>query len=273
MRILISVDMEGIAGVTGRDDVTPGNVNYERFRHQMTYEANAAIEGAYAAGATSVVVNDSHGSMRNLLYEELDPRAELISGHNKLLGMVEGAQDADAALFIGYHAKAGALHAVMDHTISGAQIHNWRLNGLEVSEAEINAALLGHFGVPVLLTTGDDRLARDLAERLPGVVTVVVKFALDHRVARNLPRTQVFEAIRSQSREAVSRHEAAPIFRVPGPVQFQIEFTRSFYAEAASILPVVQRVDGRTIAVEGQDVLEAWRWAYGALKIASSGDS
>lgn len=273
MRILISVDMEGIAGVTGREDVMPGNINYERFRRQMTQEANAAVDGAFEAGADSVVVNDSHGQMRNLLYEELDPRAELISGRNKMLAMVEGGQDADGAVFIGYHARAGSPRAVMDHTISGAQVHNWRMNDQAVSEAEINAALLGFYGVPVLMASGDDRLADEIHERLPGVATVIVKYALDHRAARSKPRADVFRGIRDTCREAVTALSQAPVFRLQGPVSFELEFTRSFYAEAAALMPTVTRIDGRTIQVSGQDVVEAWRWAYSALQLAGSGDS
>lgn len=121
--------MEGIAGVTGRSDITPGNWDYERFRHQMTNEANAAVQGAFLGGAETVIVPDSHGGMRNLLYEELDPRADLISGHNKMLTMVEGGQEADGAIFVGYHARAGSEAAVMDHTISGAMVHHWFVDG------------------------------------------------------------------------------------------------------------------------------------------------
>ncbi|MCL5115960.1 MAG: M55 family metallopeptidase [Firmicutes bacterium] len=273
MRILISVDMEGIAGVTGREEIMRGHHDYERFRHLMTAEANAAIAGAFDGGADSVVVNDSHGGMRNLLYEELDPRAELISGHNKVLTMVEGGQDTQGALFIGYHARAGTGGAVMDHTISGAQVHNWFLNGTPVSEAEINAALLGHYGVPVLLVSGDDKIAREVNERLPGVATAIVKHGMDHRAARALPRSVVLQRLHDASQEAVSTSARAPIHRVPGPVTFRLEFTRSFYAEVASLMPSVVRLDGRTIEVTGQDIVEAWRWASSALRLGSTGDN
>lgn len=272
MRILISVDMEGIAGVTGRAEIAPGHSDYERFRRLMTAEANAAIQGAFDGGADSVVVNDSHGGMRNLLYEELDDRAELISGHNKVLTMVEGGQDADGALFIGYHARAGSTRGVMDHTISSLQVHNWFMNGVAVSEAEINAALLSHFGVPVLLVSGDDQIAAQIAERLPGTRTVIVKYGLDHRAARSLPRTTVWQMIREASSQAVRAPRPA-VHPPANPVTFRLEFTRSFYAEIASLMPIVKRIDGRTIEVQGADVVEAWRWASSALRLGSTGDN
>lgn len=273
VRILISVDMEGIAGITGRDEVMRGHSDYERFRHWMTQEANAAVAGAFDGGADSVVVNDSHGGMRNLLYEELDPRAELISGHNKALTMVAGGEEADGAIFVGYHARAGTMAAVMDHTISGAQVHNWLMNGRPVSEAEINSALLAHYGVPVLMVSGDDKIAAEVEERLPGIRTVIVKYGIDHRTARSLPRDVVLTRIHQETRQAVAQRDRAPLHRMEGPVTFRLEFTRSFYAEVAALIPIVARVDGRTIEVQGKDVVEAWRWALSALKVGSTGDS
>lgn len=272
MRILISVDMEGVAGVSGRQEVVPGNQDYERFRHMMTQEANAAVAGAFAGGATSVVVNDSHGSMRNLLYEELDPRAELIAGHNKILTMVEGCQGADGALFIGYHARAGSEAAVLDHTISSVQVHNWFMDGHPVSEAEINAAILAFYGVPLLMVSGDDKIAAQVQERLPGVETVVVKYGIDHRAARSLPHAAVLSNIQERAQKVVKAARPTPA-APPTPVTFRLEFTRSFYAEVASVMPIVSRIDARTIEVRGSDVIEAWRWAVSALRLASTGDN
>ncbi|PSR21753.1 MAG: hypothetical protein C7B45_09735 [Sulfobacillus acidophilus] len=272
MRILISVDMEGIAGVTGRLEILPGQQDYDRFRHLMTEEANAAITGAFAGGATSVVVNDSHGQMRNLLYEALDPRAELISGHNKVLTMVEGCRGAHGALFIGYHARAGSQAAVLDHTISSVQVHNWFMNGRPVSEAEINAEILAYYGVPLLMVSGDDKIAAQVQERLPGVETVIVKYGIDHRAARSLPRAQVLDSIQRCAEKVVRGAQplaAAP----PQPVTFELEFTRSFYAEVACLMPVVTRIDARTVEVSGANIIEAWRWALSALRLASTGDN
>jgi D-aminopeptidase len=174
MRVYISVDMEGVAGVVHQDQTDPVDPRhageYNRFRRLMPGEANAAIEGALAAGASAVLVNDSHWLMRNLLAEELHPAAELLSGGPKLRSMVEGVElGFDAALFVGYHARAGAPHAIIDHTYT-SRVHEARLNGRPVGELAINAALAGTYGVPVAMVSGDLALAAEASELLgPGV--------------------------------------------------------------------------------------------------------
>ena len=167
MRVYISVDMEGVAGVVHEDQTDPIDPRhageYNRFRRLMTGEANAAIEGALAAGAKTILVNDSHWLMRNLLAEELHPAAELLSGGPKLRSMVEGVDEGfDAALFVGYHARAGTGHAIIDHTYT-SRVHEARLNGQPVGELAINAALAGTYGVPVALVSGDQALAAEAA--------------------------------------------------------------------------------------------------------------
>ncbi len=271
MRVLISVDMEGIAGVTGHDDVAPGTAQYERFRRLMTAEANAAVSGAFAAGAKSVVVNDSHDGMRNILYEELDARAELISGYNKPLCMVQGAAGAQAAVFIGYHAMAGTARAVLDHTISGAQTHNWYLNGVRVGEAQLNAALCGHFDVPVVAVSGDDKLAVQVQATLPGARSIVVKESLDREAARNLPRGQVLEMIATEVAAAVRDCAKVTPLRAPGVATIRVEFSRAGLADLAGLLPEAKRIDDRTLEVAGANVVEAWRRADVMLRLCGSG--
>jgi D-amino peptidase len=273
MRVLISVDMEGIAGVSGPDDILHGRYNYDRFRRLMTEEANLAVAGAFQAGADSVVVNDSHDGMRNVMYEHLDERAELISGFNKQLCMVEGVDQADAAVFIGYHAWAGTAQATMDHTISGGQIHNWWLNGELVGESQINAAIAGQFGVPVVFVSGDDKLAQQIQATLPGTRTAVVKYALDGSVVRSRPLSEVRRLIREGVAEAVAARQAIPVKKVDGPAIFRMEFKRSTHAEVACLLPMVERIGPRTVEVSGRDVVEAWRLAFGAMRLGSTCDA
>src|SRR6266571_4292408 len=172
MRVYISVDMEGVAGVVHESQTDPTNpacaAEYARFRRLMTAEANAAIEGALAAGATKLVVNDSHWFMRNLLAEELHQAAELLSGDPKPQSMVEGIDGGfDAAVFIGYHARAGTRHAILDHTYAD-RIHDVRLNGRPVGELGINAAFAGVAGVPVALVSGDSARAGGRLSDDPG---------------------------------------------------------------------------------------------------------
>ena len=272
MRVLISVDMEGISGVVARSDTMAGTPSYERFRRRMTEETNAAIRGVFKGGATSVVVNDSHGSMKNLLYEEIDERAELISGSGKVLCMVAGGPGSQAACFVGYHAWAGTAHAVLDHTISSKHTANWWLNGERVGEAQINAALLGFYGVPVVLVTGDQALAQQVASTLPQARRVVVKESIDRQTARSLPPGEVLRLIESEAETAVRAAAAIEPLRREGPQTFRIEFTLTSYAEAACLWPDVVRIDDRTVEIAGQDMLDAWRRAYATLQLASSGD-
>lgn len=272
MKVLISVDMEGIAGVSGRDEVARGTSEYERFRRLMTEEANAAAAGAALAGADEIWVNDSHGGMRNLLYEHLDERAELISGFNKPLCMMEGVEGADAVVCIGYHAWAGTARAALDHTISGAQVHNWWLNGTRVGEIQINAALAGHFGAPIVLASGDDKLAQQVRATLPGTATVVVKHALDQLTVRSRPLAAVRRDIQEGVQAAVQNRQAVQPVRIEGPVTFQIEMVRATHAEVACWFPTVERIDARTIAVTADDVATAWRMAMGALLLGSTAD-
>src|SRR2546426_12634919 len=195
MRTYISIDMEGIAGVVHESQTAPTTpafaAEYGRFRRLMTAEANAAVEGALAAGATRVLVNDSHWFMRNLVAEELHQAAELVSGDPKPRSMVQGIEDGggggfDAALFIGYHARAGTRHPILDHTYAD-RIHEVRLNGKPVGELGLNAAFAGVHGVPVALVSGDSALAAEAKDLLgDGVATVVVKQAVGRHAAQSV---------------------------------------------------------------------------------------
>ncbi len=165
MRIYISVDMEGIAGVVHEDQTNPIDPRcageYNRFRALMTAEANAAIEGALAGGATAVLVNDSHWLMRNLLAEQLHPSAQLVSGGPKTWSMMEGIESGhDGAFFIGYHARAGTQNAILDHTYTD-RILDVRVNGTSLGELGLNALLAGTYNVPVALVSGDQALASE----------------------------------------------------------------------------------------------------------------
>lgn len=273
MRVLISIDMEGIAGVSHSGEVSHGKPDYERFRRLMTDEANQAIAGCFDAGADSVVVNDSHNGMRNVMYELLDDRAELISGYNKPLGMMEGADGADAVIGIGYHAWAGTARATLDHTISGGQIHNIWLNGERVGESQINAALAGHVGARLVMVSGDDKLAGQIAATLPGTRCVVVKYALDASVVRSRPRAEVARLLREGAAEAVQARASIPVIRVQTPVAFRLEFKRSTQAEVACLLPMVARIDARTVEVTGADVVEGFRMAKGIMRLSSTCDA
>ena len=268
MRVYVSVDMEGVAGVVHEDQTDPIDPRhageYNRMRRLMTAEANAAVEGALAAGAERVLVNDSHWLMMNLLAEELHPAAELMSGSPKARSMVEGVDDGfDAALFVGYHARAGSRHAIIDHTYT-SRVYEARLNGRPVGELAINAALAGTYDVPVALVSGDQALAAEARDLLgASVETVVVKHAVGRFAARSVAPSVACRMIRDGARTALaSRHEP---FRLPAPIRLEVDFAETHMADMAELLPGSERPSGRTVSYTHDDyreVFRAWRALY-----------
>jgi D-amino peptidase len=268
MRVYISVDMEGVAGVVHEDQTDPIDprhaAEYNRFRRLMTSEASAAIEGALAAGATRVLVNDSHWQMRNLLAEELHPSAELLSGGPKLRSMVEGVEEGfDAALFIGYHAMAGTGHAIIDHTYAGL-VHEARLNGRPVGELGINAALAGSHGVPVAMVSGDQALAAEARALLgPAVEAVIVKHAVGRFAARSVAPAESCRRIREGAAAALRRRHLP--LTLDRPVRLEVEFALTQMADMAELVPGSVRTGGRTLEYVHEDygeVFRAWRALY-----------
>jgi D-amino peptidase len=268
MRVYISIDMEGIAGVVHEDQTDPVEARhageYNRFRRLMTNEANAAIAGALEAGATGVLINDSHWLMRNLLAEELNPRAELLSGGPKRLSMVEGIDGGfEAAMFIGYHARAGTRHATIDHTYT-SRVYEARINGEPVGELALNAAMAGVHGVPVVLVSGDQALAAEAKALLgTGVETVIVKQSVGRFAARSLAPAVACERIRAGAVAALKRkHEA---YTLKPPIRLEVDFIVSQMADMAELVPGSMRTGGRSISYTGDDyreVFRAWRAMY-----------
>jgi D-amino peptidase len=259
--------MEGIAGVVHEDQTNPIDPRcageYGRFRQLMTAEANSAIEGSLAGGATAVLVNDSHWLMRNLLAEELHPAAELISGGPKTHSMMEGIErGADLALFVGYHAKAGTPAAILDHTYTD-RILDVRLNGRSVGEVGLNAALAGSFGVSVGMVTGDSAVSAE-SRRLLGeaLVVVEVKEAVSRHAARSLSPEEARKRIRAGAEEAFRRRAAGKTvrpFTLDSPVGLEVDFTKTVEADLAAMTPGASRTGGRTVAFTHSDYREAFR--------------
>jgi len=268
MNVLISVDMEGIAGVVLEDHVTSSHKEYERFRRLMTAEANAGIEGALAGGASKVVVNDSHASMTNILIEDLSPAAELISGTPKPFGMMAGiGPDVTRVCFIGYHAASGTGGAVMEHTWTG-RIFEATLNGRVVGETGLNAALAGAYGVPVVLVAGDAAVTKEARDLLGDIETVAVK----EGVARTAARCLHPEVARERIREAAERAMKLVVspFVVPPPITVRVVFQRAAHADAAAMIPGSERVDGRTVAWTGGDMQTVYTTFRAMVGLAST---
>ena len=254
-KIYLSVDMEGISGIVHGDQVSSDSREYPATRRWMADDVNAVIAGLLAAGAGEIVVNDSHGSMRNLSPEDLRPEATLISGATKPLGMMAGIDATFAAcIFVGYHAEAGSSPAILDHTISGGTVHSVSVNGVEMPELGLNAALAGSYGVPVIMLSGDAAACGQATALLGnGVVTVAVKQALNRTAAMLLPLTEARKRLEQGSREALLRLPRLKPFRLTPPFEFSVSFQNSGQADIGEWIPGVTRSAPRTLTYTTPD--------------------
>src|SRR2546429_9015066 len=276
VRVYISVDMEGIAGVVHESQTDPSDpacaAEYARFRRLMTAEANAAVEGAGGAGTTRGAVNGSHWFMRNLLAEELHQAAELVAGDPKPRSMVQGidAQEGfDAALFVGYHARAGTRNAILDHTYAD-RIYEVRLNGKPVGELGINAAFAGVCGVPVALVSGDAALAAEANDLLgDGVSTVIVKEAVSRHAARSVAPALACRMIQDEVTRTLKRKHVP--FVLPAPIALEVDFAQTIHADMAELCPGATRTAGRTVAFSHADYREVFRVLRGVVDPSAGG--
>ena len=259
LKVFISADMEGIGGIVTWDvQARSSGREYEKFRKLMTMEVNAAIQGALEAGATEIVVADSHADGQNLDVELLHPRAHLIRSWPRPLLMMQGVDaNADAAVFIGYHASEGAENGVLSHTMSSSRIYEVKLNGVAVPEAGFNAAVAGHFGVPVVFLAGDQTILEEARKLLGPIEGVEVKHALGRYSAEALHPTIVQERIREGVRAALLRLGDFKPYRLTPPIKLQIAFKSPINAEILSMLPGMERADAHTIVFTARDMVEA----------------
>jgi D-amino peptidase len=265
--VFISIDMEGIAGIAHLQQVMRGSDDFPASRELMTDEANAAVAGSFEGGASAVVVNDSHGDMYNLLAERMDPRAELLIGSPKVLSMMQGfGPEFEVALFIGYHAAVGTQAAVMDHTYSGRLLYEVRVNGEPVTEAELNAAFAGTYGVPVGLVTGDDKICALASKKIPGVRTVMVKEAYGRNVARSLHPQVARDAIRKAAGEAVAGKGDLSPYLIEPPIVLEADIANTSATDLCALAPGAERTGPRTVRFETEDFREAFQcllaWVY-----------
>jgi D-amino peptidase len=273
MKLLIAVDMEGATGVVSWEHVDPKGPEYLRFRHLLTADVNAAIEGAVEAGVDDIQVSDGHWNSGNVLIEELHPKARLNTGTSSPFSMVQNVQyGVDAVFLVGYHARVGTANAILDHTWSSVRVSNLWINGRVAGETGLNASACGAFGAPVLLVTGDQSVAIEAREWIPGVETAVVKIAAGRVCAQCLPPAVTGPLIRESAGRAVRRHLAGsgpkPLLQ-SCPVFIRIEFMTSQMADMASLFPDSARLDGRTIEFSSPDMASAYRSFRAAVNLAS----
>lgn len=270
MRLYISADIEGVAGVVSPLHGRPGNPEYERARRLMTEEVNAAVEGAFAGGATEVLVNDGHGSMVNLLPEALDPRAELILGKPKPANMCAGLDAGHGGMFcLGYHAGAGR-RGVLAHTVSGFAFGAIRLNDRPCSEATLNGAYAGSLGVPVLLLSGDDATAAECGAHFPGARLVVTKQALGQRAARGVSPAVARERLRAAAGAAARSAGTVAPFVIPGPYRLEIVLAAPALADLAAIIPAAERIDAVTVGFHADTMLSVLGWVNTVSALSST---
>lgn len=257
LKIFISADMEGVVGVVTGEQLSPGGFEYERFREFMTEEVNAAIDAARAAGATEFVIADAHGNGQNLLIERLPDDVTVIRSWPRALGMMAGIDESfDGVIFLGYHTSTANLRGVRAHTMSSASITSVRLNGIEMTEGSMNAAIAGHFGVPVILVSGDDAAVAENQVLIGNVEGAVVKWAKGFHSAETLTPEAAYEVIRTRTASAISRIDQFRPYVLETPIELELSLKSYRPIEVLGYLPNVERVDSHTIRFTGEDMIE-----------------
>ena len=268
LKVYISADMEGVTGMVSGSQVSSSGRDYSVGRELMIAETNTAIAAAFEAGATEVVVNDSHGSQTNLLPTKIDRRAVLITGSPKPLGMMQGIDGSfDAVIFIGYHARASTVSGVLDHTFSG-QLKHVRLNGQEVGEYGLNGSLAGHFGVPVVFISGDEAVLEQARELIPGIEGVAVKEAIGVTAARTLHPEEARERIAAGIKAALARRKGIQPVRLSQPVTLEIELARTSQADNAMLVPGMERISGRVVSYTAPNMVIAYKVSRLIMQLA-----
>ncbi len=259
MKVLISTDIEGVAGVFHAEQVRAGNGEYERARAWMTAEANAAVLGAFAGGATEVLVNDSHGGFRNLLPEQIDERARLVLGKPRYLGMMGGLEEGcDAVMMVGYHSRAQG-RGILAHTINSFAFARVTINGQELGEAGLYGALAGELGVPVILASGDDVFIEETRPLFPQAQWVQTKVAHGQGSGVTLSPAAARRAIAQAAEQAVRNAGQAVPLRIAGPIECRLQTQSSALADLFCMWPTLERVDGVTLRFEVQTMQAAIR--------------
>ncbi len=260
-RVFISADMEGVVGTVTGDQLGPTGFEYGRFREFMTREVLAAIRGARAAGAGEIVVADAHGNGENLLIELLPSDVTVVRSWPRPLGMMQGIDSTFAAvIFLGYHAGTTNPRGVRAHTFSSATLADVRLNGRSVPEGGVNAAVAGHFGVPVVMVSGDDAAVDEVRSVAGSMEGAVVKWSTGFHSARTLTPDSSYRLIEATAARAVRRAREFTPFRLPGPVTLDLRFKNYRPAEILAYLPNVDRTDAHSVRFVGRDILEIVRF-------------
>lgn len=258
LKVHISVDMEGVAGVVTGDQLGPTGFEYERFRQFMTKEALAAVQAAKDAGATEIVVADSHGNGQNLLIDQFPPEVRIVRSWPRQLEMMGGLDETfDAAIFIGYHASTHNTTGVRAHTFSSATLTRVALNGVEMSEGSWNAAIAGHFGVPIIMMSGDDAAIAEVRKIVGPIEAAETKKSLSFHSALTLTPQAATDLIGQRVKAALARRAEFKPSRLQGPVTVEVSFKHYRAAETLAYLPLFERTGSHAIRFRAKDMVEA----------------
>jgi len=257
LKIYISADMEGVVGSVTDEQLGPGGFEYQRFREFMTAEVNATIDAARAAGATEFVISDSHGNGQNLLIDQLPDDVTIIRSWPRELSMMAGIDDSfDGVIFLGYHASTANTRGVRAHTMSSANITGLRLNGIEMTEGSMAAAAAGHFGVPVIMVSGDDVAVAENQVLIGDIEGAVVKWAKGFHSAETLTPEAGYEVIRTRTKSAIDRIDDFEPYVLDTPIELELTLKNYTPVELLGYLPDVERVNSHTIRYVGDDIIE-----------------
>ncbi len=261
LKIYISADMEGLAGAVTDEQLGPSGFEYQRFREFMTAEVNAAIDAARAAGATEILVGDSHGNGQSLLIDRLPNDVMIVRSWPRPLGMMDGIDATfDGAIFIGYHSSTSNRRGVRAHTMSSANVTELRLNDIAMSEGGLNAAIAGHFGVPIILVSGDDVAVAETQVIVGEVEGAVVKWARGFHSARTLTPEAAQEVIRTRVASAIGRIDEFEPYVLETPIEVELSLKHYQPVELLGYLPNVERISSHSIRYIAQDMEEVSRF-------------
>ncbi|KXH84077.1 M55 family metallopeptidase [Sporosarcina sp. HYO08] len=270
MKIFISADIEGVSGIVHGEHTARDGREHDYARKLMTEEVNACVLGALDAGAKEIIVNDSHGTMRNIFHEDLHPKAALISGSPKKLAMMEGlSDDFDAAICIGYHTMMGS-NGILNHTFNGRVVKSIEINGQAFGEFGLNALVAGYFNVPTILVSGCDLVAQEAAACISNIHTIEVKQTINRTTALNKHPIVARELIKKGTTQAIKGRNDVPPFKIEPPYSVKISFLHTGLADAVEILPMVQRVDPLTISFVMRDFLDCYRMIRSTIMMAGA---
>jgi D-amino peptidase len=256
-KIFISVDMEGITGVVQPAQLGPDGFEYQRAREWMTGEVNAAIAGARDAAPAEIVVCDSHGNGQSLLIDKLPDDVRIVRGFPRPLEMMQGVDDSfAAALFVGYHASEWTADAVRGHTISSARLLGVKLNGMEVSEGIYNAALAGHFGVPIAFVSGDRLAVAQVQKVAPAAEGAIVKEPYGYHSALTVTPARGQTLVREGVRRAMAKLGSLQPYRVRTPIDLEVGFKLTLDAERAAFVPGLARADAHSVKGTFPDMIQ-----------------